>query len=267
MLIRSLSAPWRRRPSGVLEINTPAPLVSGLVALYPLQDHGSIARNLVGDYGHLTHSSSGAWSGSDDGLVAQFAETTYWRNAAITGTPLGLLSDAKRTYAAWVRTGASISYQTILEQSDSFAGVTSRLQGNLDGTTMSFVPYYTGASSAYTTSVRSGAWTLVVGTHDGASAVCYVNGRPASSGSNTGSPTYGLGNLTVGNLNAGNAGFGGEGKFVGVWNRCLSDGEVWHLYEHTWEMVRRRTRAPFVMVPAGGGGGGGSRRISAGIVA
>ena len=250
MLIRSLSAPWRRRPSGVLEINPSAPLVSGLVALYPLQDHGKIARNLVGDYGHLTHSASGAWSGSEDGLVAQFGETTYWRNVAVSGTPLGLLSDAKRTYAAWVRTAATTSYQTILQQADSFAGITSRLQGNLDGSAFSWWPYYTGSTADYTASVRSGQWTLVVGTHDGTTATIYINGIAGTPVSNSGSPTYGLGNFTVGNLEGDNAGFGGEGKFVGVWNRCLSAGEVRHLYAHTWEMVRPRTRQVFAMAPA-----------------
>lgn len=151
----------------------------------------------------------------------------------------GTLNPINISIGAWVRTGDpdANGYIVVKEGLSSEIPWVLSIGGGVNSPASDGMSLYTGSawlSSGIKTNVRDGGWHYVMGTYDGTSMKYYVDGFLDSS------TTDGNGDLVTAStkfyisvLNSTSEYFIGDIVMVHIYDRALSDNEVYHNYINT----------------------------------
>lgn len=259
-LILTSRTPWRRRPSGLYEIDRSSPLASGLVLAVSAQPGGM--RGLVG-----------GGPASVDGTTPPLAAADYLGGVAadVDNTHVVAVSGHTQrfplTISAWVRGPATLDYFAILgdtatKTSNHMYRLGLSNNGKLTVTFGGVAEYiFTGLSA-----LTSGAWYFVSAsiTGNGGTATAY---QGSATGWETTSRSVGTAIDPGGTLNAylgtGNN-YGPTIRVADVWqhNRVLSEPETRALYAPStrWSLYQPLVRRVYFDL------GGGATTLDSGLL-
>ena len=216
-------------------INRASPQAVGLVGWWPvLASRGSsVLYSLARPYNGTLQSTTLTWeTDSQMGMRLNFPRA----DAAYISTAFPAPTTGPFTLAGWIRTANAGSYRAILGCSAN-GGIEWRLnpseQLELLQESVALV-----ATSGGT--VTTAAWAHVALTWaSGGAYVFYVNGQAAGSGTNN--VTYSAGTFDIGRHGTlSGEGYGGQIADLRVYERSLSDAEIWQMYapQTRWDLYR-----------------------------
>ena len=259
MLMLTSRTPWRRHPSGPVEIDRSSPLATGLAALWPVNNstHLDLVTGIrsTTDVGRIA---------TDDGWGLPFTGA----NGVNCGNRSDLSGLSSWTACAWVRDVSGTTVKRVLQHGDQ---ATSPFLGIILYTESGLPKVGSNNGSAVTVSSSAGLptnqWFHMVGRWDGATLKVYLNGIETGSSAMTGSMSATNDTTSIGyssQLSEYSISTIGD---CCIYRRALSASEIWALYspQTRWSMYAPITNKKVFYV-SGGGGGGGSRRIYAGLV-
>jgi hypothetical protein len=257
--MQQLSFPTRRaarRPVGAFRLNSRSPQARGLIGWWPAQDQPNTVRDLVG-IANATWTTASVTMDRDRevGSCWKFANAPISFAAGVTPNPAG----SPVTISFWINT-TSTAFDVVIgfyQGSTPFHGFGATI--NASGAN-GFLGYWggNGAGTHKTPSagaVNDGRWHLAGITVEGTAIIFYVDG--VSVGTATGQqPTTFAGTKNFGADNAGGAAFTGSLADPRIYNRALSPGEMWSLYDHAtrWELYDTGTPPMWVLSSGAGGG-------------
>lgn len=238
----ALAAPALQHPLRKLRAQN-SPLLNGLVAYYKFDDgSGSSLADSSGK------GNTGAWHGSlgsqwGSGIINGAGSFDGSTNYVNLGAKAGLqVEDGANpfTISAWAYTTSTTTtparYECIVNKVgyDLQLLIDTQLQGvsNRLGIGLFVYDSSPGFHSAFdTTPISSHTWYHAATTYDGTTATLYVNGANVASTGAIG-PLYAYGPQTyIGAAVSGTTNFmTGLVDETGIWNRCLSAGEIATLY-------------------------------------
>lgn len=235
MLTKRGGWPYGHPPNCQFEVNTQSPQARGLVAWWPfLGNQGAITplRDRVGAY-DLTHYNSPTWTATAErGWVLLFddAGNEYLSvvDTPITGTPLSL--------SCWFNNDNDGSHQVAMAMTDAGTDNFFTLQLRAGGTT-ALRCYANATQSAETTAGGAlNEWhhACAIFSDDNNRSI-YING--GFEGTDTGVATpANIDRIFIARLGSGY--MSGMVSDCRIYNRALSDAEVWDHYQNRWELYR-----------------------------
>lgn len=261
---------WVSKPPFGTPLNRSHSLLRGLLLWYPfLEGGGTVVRNPVnprlyeGTFSGITPSTVGGWSGGKDGSSILFDGT----NDTITTTESTAFNFSTTTFSVSGRfrtTSASNIYIFGKHGASSIGGWGVGVS-NDTANKFGVVVKNTGASSncilrSSSTSVNDGRWhsfAAIITTNSVTSGnnTCSIyidgaldQGSATISGTSDGSSSS---NLSIGSRAAGNF-FSGSLDDLRVYNRRLTQEEIWTLHVDPWQMFL--TESPFALNTVAAGG-------------
>lgn len=250
--------PWRRRPSGLVEIDRSSPLATGLAALWPVNNstHLDLVTGIrsTTDVGRIA---------TDDGWGLPFTGA----NGVDCGNRPDLSGLSAWTACAWVRDVSGTNEKRVLQHGDHatypYLGILLYTESGLPKVGSNNGSIVMVSSSA---GLPTNRWFHVVGRWDGATLKVYLNGVETGSTAMTGSMSATSDTTSIGYSSQFNEYSISTIGDCCIYRRALSASEVWSLYapESRWSLYQPLVRRTYFNLAAGGGGS--TRRIYAGIV-
>lgn len=256
-LILTSRVPWRRRPSGLVEIDRSSPLAVGLEALIDVRG-GAVLDLVSGARGAVY--GSGTTFGV--GTIGDYLRTTGAGGVTLSSPRL---SSKASTHVAWMR---------IVGTPGSYGGVFSIASGDGSNQTLSLqrqatLSGLTVYKSSSDSGMTGGAWVdlqtdapalLSVVSPDSTSSSVLLNGVAYFSGTGSTSPgAITSPRLVIGGERSANTTNTCPVEYCtgGVWSRALSSAEIWALYDPAtrWSLYAPLVRRTYFDIGIGGGGG------------
>jgi len=271
MLILTSRTPWRRRPSGLVEIDRSVSLARGLIGCV----RAPAPRDVIGTLGTSTTAST--LSANLTGQSFSFGANDGMKFGTGWGTFLG---NASFTIAAWCYKNSTGVRRVLTSDWDSGgSGQAIFIQINSGDIQFHTADTGGGDASASAGEPAAGVFLLVCRFELGVARRIWVNGKEGTPSSTyVASLRNGAGSRNVGGTGdyVGGIGFQGEVNDFWIWNRALSPAEVWSLYDPStrWSLYQPLVRRTYIDI--GGGGGStfksywirrvGSRIITPGVI-
>lgn len=264
MLILNTRTPWRRRPSGLVEIDRSSHQANGLLALWSATPQGFYTDMAT----HRT--STTATNVVTACPLGGYAVNVAAANATNCGARTDLSAVSAITLCAWVgEITASGSDTRIVQIGDK--GTSPFVRYALEWGGSSFRVETNDGASAVSTASGLGAivwenWHHACAVISSVERVVYVNGVKGTSGAGVTTATT-TDDCSIGYSTAFTNYFPGKIADVRIYNRALSSAEIYALYDPSsrWSAYTPVVNRTYMFVGSSGGGGG-TRRLSAGIV-
>lgn len=253
----ALSVDWNR------PVNRGHPLIRGMLGWWkvtPFHRGGLTIPSLLGDDRTLTAQNSAVlgWAWSNPAAAPPGGWTSINQNGhagvyrwASPTIPIA----TNKTFATWLRVDTVGLFRPFMGLDSG--GATKVCYASTGNT---FVRYNNDPTASFTHT--TGKWNHVVFRSDGSNGRFFFNGRPDSA---TGSRMTDSGDIAVSwtGSGPGSGSVDGDLNDFRVWNRALTDEEIWHLYlddlSYNAGTLRRWRRRAYVDLS---GAGGSSRVIS-----